>query len=401
MKPENIMDAINEIDYDMVEAAEESPKASGWSRSKWIAAAACAVLVIGFGAFFLYKPHAPKDPVLPESSTGNRSAEGRYRVAVSGESALIWPWEYMTPTERYTGMTLGGIPYCTRAREIREELLGEALGECESSGYDVYTETSHPAAFAVRAIRGADPEELVAVSLEGTWVVFRRDDKRFPANLGALMDACSLPDTLPLERFCTQTESETTGWYLTDAGNEIWALLSECRDAACVVEDNWNEQRVRITFTITSEPLGVYAKGLSITADGYLVTNLMEYRYIFKIGTETADRIIRLAKEHGSETEPQPYYEQVAGVLTEIGDGYVLIDDTVLCRNEAEGLVYKVLTDDLRIRRCLEFPGNIDLGDLVVVEYEGRLDPVHGNTVTGAFSMSEAILIEEGAVVPE
>ena len=213
------------------------------------------------------------------------------------------------------------------------------------------------------------------------------------------MDACSLPDTLPLECFCTQTEHGTTGWYLTDAGSEIWALLSECRDAACVVEDNWKEQRERITFTLSSEPLGIYAKGLSITADGYLVTNAMEYRYIFEIGTNTAEQIIRLAKEHSTETELQPYSERIAGVLTEIGDGYVLIDDTTLCRNEVDGIIYKVLTNDLRVHRCLEFPGDIEVGDLVIAEYAGSIDA--SNTVTGAFSLQKAVLLDSGAAVQE
>ena len=72
-----------------------------------------------------------------------------------------------------------------------------------------------------------------------------------------------------------------------------------------------------------------------------------------------------------------------------------------VCVNEADGLVYKVLLDDLRARRCLEFPGDITLGDCVVIEYSGTIDAAHENTVTGAFSISEAIFAENGAQIPE
>jgi hypothetical protein len=92
----------------------------------------------------------------------------------------------------------------------------------------------------------------------------------------------------------------------------------------------------------------------------------------------------------------EPYHSFLGGTLTEIGEGYVLVDDSILCADEKDGVVYKVLTDDLRARRCLEYPGSIAVGDLVVVEYSGSLDEAHGNTVTGAFSITEAIL-EGGA----
>ncbi len=401
MKPKNIMDAINGIDYDMVEAAEEPRKASGRGWFKWIAAAACAVLVIGAGAFFLAKTPAVKDPGPKDTSNGHWIPEGRYRYPVSGETALAWPWEYKTPTERWEGMTLDGKAYRTRAREIGEALLGEALGVCSAGGYDIYTETSYSEAFEVRAIRGVDPEALVAVDLEGTWVVFLREELPIPATLGDWMDACSLPETVSLAQFSTVEGYQTTGWYLADSDEELWQILSTCRSAPGSLDDWGLGDRSRISFTVSSEALGVYKKVLSVTEDGYLLTNLMEYGYVYKIGEDAARQIIRSATEHCKETEPEPYNQMIAGVLTEIGDGYVLIDDTLLCKNEADGLVYKVLTDELRIRRCLEFPGDIDLGDIVVVEYEGDLDLAHENTITGACSMTEAIMTESGVEVPE
>lgn len=402
MKAKNVMDALNDVDFDMVDQAIEEREAKKQSWIKWVAAAACAVLVLGVGAFVLFgqQNRKPDDP-----SGGRLATDGRYLIPEHGAPAILWAWEYLTPMERYEAMTLGGTPYHTRAREIREELLAESLGVCETEGYDPFTETRYPAEFEVRAIRGVDPTQLVAVDLEGTWVVFVKGllgEFPVPKTLGELMDTCSLPETLSLERFCTKDGYETTGWYLAESDENVWQILSECREVPCSVSDAWNlADQKYISFTATSEALGVYKQVLSITEDGYLLTNLMEYGYVFEIGEDAAGRIIQAVTEHCRETEMEPYYPMIAGTLTEIGDGYILVDNSPLCVNEADGLVYKVLLDDLRARRCLEFPGDITLGDCVVIEYSGTIDAAHENTVTGAFSISEAIFAENGAQIPE
>ena len=401
MKANNIMDALNDVDYDMVEQALEERKRTKQPWIKWTAVAASAVLVIGVGVFALFGQSQTKDPGPVDTSTGRWTMDGRYRYQVSGETAVAWPWDYKTPIERYPGVTLNDAAYTTRAQVIGEALLGKRLGTCTSTGYDVYTETSYPMEFEVRTIRGIDPEQLVAVDLEGTWVVFLRDGLPIPATLGDWMDACSLQQSVSLERFSTVEGYQTTGWYLAESDVTVWQVLSECRNAPGSTDDWSLGDRKHISFTVTSETLGVYKKVLSVTEDGYLLTNLMEYGYVFEIGEDAAGRIIKSVTEHCRETEMEPYYPMIAGFLTEIGDGYILVDDSLLCVNESDGIVYKVLLDDPRASRCLEFPGDISLGDCVVVEYSGTIDIAHEYTVTGAFSIAEAIFSEGGAEVPE
>ena len=401
MKAKNIMDALNDVDFDMVEQALEEQKPTKKPWLKWAAAAACAVLVIGVGAFALFGRSQTKDPGPRDTANGRWSTDGRYRYQVSGETAMEWPWEYKTPMERYLVVTLNGATYGTRDSEIGEDLLGEVLGTCTATGYDVYTESSYPAEFEVRAIRGVDPAQLVAVNLEGTWVVFLREGLPAPATLGDWMDACSLKQFVSLERFSTVDGYKNTGWYLAESDEAVCQVLSECRSAPGSTDDWSLGDRKYISFTVTSEALGVYKKVLSVTEDGYLLTNLMEYGYVFNIGEDAAGRIIKSVTEHCRETEMEPYYPMIAGFLTEIGDGYILVDDSLLCVNEAEGVVYKVLLDDPRASRCLKFPGDIALGDCVVIEYSGTIDTSHENTVTGAFSISEAIFAESSAEAPE
>lgn len=401
MKAKNIMDALNDVDSDLVDQALEERERAKQPWIKWVTVAACAVLVIGVGAFALFGQPQTKDPGPRDTSNGRWSVDIRYLVPVSGEIAMEWPWEYKTPIERYPGITLNGVTYGTRGREIGEALLGEVLDVCTATGFDMYTETSYPAEFEVRAILSVDSAQLVAVDLEGTWVVFLREGLSVPATLGDWIDACSLPENLRLETFCMKEGYETTGWFFAESDEAVWQVLSECRSAPGSIEDWDLRDRRSISFTVTSEALGVYKQVLFVTEDGYLLTNLMEYSYVFEIGEDAAGRIIRAVTEHCRETEMEPYYPMIAGTLTEIGDGYILVDDSPLCVNEADGLVYKVLLDDLRARRCLEFPGDIDLGDFVIVEYSGTIDTAHDNTVTGAFSIAEAIFADPAAQAPK
>lgn len=86
--------------------------------------------------------------------------------------------------------------------------------------------------------------------------------------------------------------------------------------------------------------------------------------------------------------------------VTEIGDGYVLIDDTVLCKDKKDGMVFKVLTDELIIRRYLECT-NIKVGDTVAVKFQTEIVLGEDNTVSGAISMYKGKVTDDGIAVPE
>ena len=137
--------------------------------------------------------------------------------------------------------------------------------------------------------------------------------------------------------------------------------------------------------------IGLTGFWTSITEDGYIWTNIFDYAYIFRIGQEAADQIISYAVENGTESETEPYNASLAGTLTEITDGYVLIDDTVLCSDENDGMTFKVYLNDLRISRWIDV-GEISVGDIVVVYFTGNIDTDAGNVVEGAFSLSKGTI---------
>ena len=128
-------------------------------------------------------------------------------------------------------------------------------------------------------------------------------------------------------------------------------------------------------------------------------TNVFEYGYVYYIGEEAVARVISYAKSNAEKAAFEPYEEILAGTVVEISDGYVLIDDSVRCKDPDDGIVFRVPTDDIRIRRCYEM-GRIKVGDLVAVNFRGSIDP-DTLTVSGAMNISECVMTAGDILIPE
>ncbi len=103
----------------------------------------------------------------------------------------------------------------------------------------------------------------------------------------------------------------------------------------------------------------------------------------------------------GALTVPEMRY--LAGRVTEIGDGYVIIDDTELCTDPEEGMSFKISIDDPRIKRCFEFAGySIEVGSIVMFSFYAPITLGEGNTVDGAIDVNIGYLAGNGDVlIPE
>ncbi len=323
--------------------------------------------------------------------------------AASSEEAIIWPWEYRTVEERYSSILFEGREYIIKSSKAAadEAYIGESLGTGEGVGYDIYTEEEHRQNFEVREIRNISKELMVAAEMEGQYYIFQNDAYMPPASLGEMLDDYSLKTHLALNRFSVLQEGIQTGYYSLPDDQRIWQILDGCRDAEFVEDEAGGSiSRNRITFTATSASLGSYKRAFYISDDGYVSTNIFNWAYTFCIGEEAAKEIISYAESNGVSTEAEPYLYSVAGTLTEIGDGYLLVDDTILCADQSDGMVFRVMTDDIRIRRTIEFQ-KIETGSVVVVSFTEPVRAEGGNTVYGAISMAKGYLTGDGVAVPE
>ncbi len=330
-----------EIDDEILEESEK--KTVKKPQLKWVLVAACAALVIAAAAVAVpLLTKAPETPEQPAVIKDNRYDKNK--TALASEVAIEWPREYQTPTEKYTVVSFNGVQYRTRANEIKKDLLEKKLGQGDSSGSDKKSD--------VWKIKNVDGSQLTAVDIEGTFVVFMNNDPAIPATFKEFYDGYGLSQTLKLDTYCEKEGYGKGDWFKTDAGQYVTDALADCGDAPLVSADGAHfADKYGITFTATSEALGVYKKTFIITEEGYLCTNIAEYGYTFEIGKEKANEIISYVKAHSEKTDIEPFYNSVAGIITKIGDGYILVDDSVLCEDEKDGIVYKIPTDSIIVRR--------------------------------------------------
>ena len=322
MKTPRISEAIGNLPEDLVNGAVTYKRTSKKkSFIKWGSIAACFMVMV-MAAALIVPMFLGGDPI----SIGGIDRD--YKGVISGsEGDIEFPWEYKLTYEKYYTVKYNGNDYRTRARAINESMLGEVLGTCTAQGVDSYTDKTYTETFDVRKINGVSEEKMIAVGMDNEYYVYFNDEVKCPATFGELLDAYNLSETLPLIKFSVNEGYKEKGYYQITDDEYIWQVLSECRNAEFYAEnDKWSRgDRNYLSFTATSEELGVYKKVFYITEDGYVSTNVFNYSYVYYIGEDAANKIITHAKNNATEAKREQYEYTIAGTITEIGDGYVLI----------------------------------------------------------------------------
>ena len=94
----------------------------------------------------------------------------------------------------------------------------------------------------------------------------------------------------------------------------------------------------------------------------------------------------------------KPSVSRAGGLLKR--NGYILVDDTVLCVNPKEGMVFRIPMADIRISRVVDL-GYISAGDVVLVNFTGSVDTETGNVVADPVSIQAGILWEGQILIEE
>ena len=397
MKIPKIAEAMGEIDADLVSASAKERREAKKPWVKWsvlTAACLCVVLLAGMIAVPMM---FGGDQELPQGNGGKvvslGDIERNYKKQdVAGqELAIEWADKYLSPHEKHWSVSWDSRNYVSSEVMVQPEHLGEKLGQ--------YLD------FEIRSIQNMPKEYAVAVGYQGQYYTYRcRDDlDQMPATLGELFEHYNLADVLELSRFSTvENKYKPTGYYALTDDAYIIETLASCRDAKLYVAEDgkeWEQSKEYLSFTVTSDALGVYKRAMYITKDGYLWTNVFEYAYIYEIGTEAAGKMIEYAMANSTPKAMEPYEQYIAGTLIKVEDGYAYIDDSVMCVNPDEGMIFRVSTDDIRIARWLE--AFVQVGDFVVVTFRGGIAVEDGNLILDARSIEQASLVNGDAVVPE
>lgn len=398
MKNQHLLNVIGEIDDRYI--AEAAPKAKKKGRPVWLKwSAIAAVFGIVVAAAILIIPMLLEKPPAQELSDQVRPYKD---VAIrTTEIGYVWPWEYKTIYEKYVSIQIDGCEFIGRQKEISASLTGDFIGTYEATGYCDISEGVYHEQFEVYEITGISSEKLIAVKMEEKYYVFISEEWNPPATFGEALTQYNLSKSIELDRFTIKKRSEEDQYFNLENDDYIWEVLTQCQSAEYVDAPEWVAQdRNYLSFTITSEALGVYKNVLYVTEDGYLWTNVLNGALLYRIGEEAAEKIISYATENAVPGESVPYLYSIVGTITEIGDEYLLIDDSVLCVSAEDGLVFKVMTSDPKISRYLE-AGRLAIGDTVQIEYTQWVDLEEGTIIDTAVSISKAIIADGNALIPE
>lgn len=392
MKTPRIANAIGHIDDDLVSGAAESKKKKKNHWVKWGSLAACFVVLVIAGAAVL--------PSLLGLNHGGTDSRYKDFNIQAGDSAIVWPWEYQTVYEKYTDIEIDGINYRSKGRTVSEALLGESVGTYSVNGYDDNNQR-HTVDVEAYKLQDVAQSQFIAVKIDGSYYVFRNYEYAPPTTFGELLKAVNLPKLLELSRFSENGDDPDSKYFMLNSDDYVWEILSDCSDAVFIDDRDWSTGNSEyISFTITSETLGLYKVAMYVTADGYLWTNAFDWQYLFDIGEDAAEKIIDYAKKNSAEVEYEPYMNAIVGRIVEITDDYILVDDSILCKDPADGITYRVLLNELRISRYVDY-GVIAVGDTVQISYEGEIDEKNENTVDSAISAHKAVIFSGDVPVSE
>ena len=331
------------------------------------------------------------------------------------ESSIEWGWEDMTDSERYTNLDFGGKTY--RMRGTVTNYVGEWLASGEAYGFAWdQNNARYGIPCQIYALTFSPDHSVVAVQFEGSSEVYRFECERKydpPKTLGEFMETRKLPEVLPLtnlyhERWDGGSSKYDNFALSAEHSDAVWAMLEKYGDAP-FTENSFEESfnihhydKERIGFSATSEVLGIRNLSFAVNDNGYIITNIEQYGYNYFIGVDAAREIIDYVKAHMTDPQPEektPVYN-IVGTVTEIGDGYIKVDDSVMMKNPEEGLVFTVDVTDKRLSRVCD--ALIRVGDHVVITYDGRVSEDGTLLVETATSIQEAWITEDGDVlIPE
>ena len=331
------------------------------------------------------------------------------------ETSIEWGWEDMTDSERYTNLDLDGKTY--RMRGTVTNYLGEWLESGEAYGFAWDQDNArHGIPCEIYAMTFSPDHSVVAVQFEGSSEVYRFECERKydpPKTLGEFMETRKLSEVLPLtslyhERWDGGSSKYDKFALSAEHSDGVWAILEKYGDAPFTEnssEESFNihhYDKERIGFSATSEVLGIRNQSFAVNDNGYIITNIEQYGYNYFIGVDAAREVIDYVKAHMTDPLPEekaPVY-YIVGTVTEKGDGYIKVDDSIMMKNPEDGLTFTIDVTDKKLGRVCD--AQISVGDHVMITYDGRISEDGSLLIETAVSIQEAWITESGDVlIPE
>lgn len=300
MKEDMMRRAIVGIDDKLIEDAD---KARGKTRKrlswvKWGSIAAVFVLIVSMSVMIL--PGMLKD----DNQGISTDWPIKHVPKTSDDSEIAGPitaetWSVTGNAGRYTDLQYSDIGYRTCAVAVNESYKGKSLGDGVVTGQDLFSLEMHEMNVEVYEITGVNPEIAVAVrftepdqSINGLNHIYAYMNIDYvPKTLGDFVNDLDLNEKLEIGLAGMYQSGSDTVMFENLAKEKVLELLSACSD----VENSPNAETGEKLLGISASWLGMN-KSISLTKDGYLLSNILETGKYFYIGTDKVDEFVEYVR---------------------------------------------------------------------------------------------------------
>lgn len=208
-------------------------------------------------------------------------------------------WQQFPEFERF------GQPHTVRAKQLDASQVGEHLENVFLRGHDIYTDTEHEIEGQLYRIKGISDACAVALQYEGSDKFYPAVNREYtPETLGELIADVNLREHLRVGTvYHTYRDEDGTIHDKEYAGltvETVWEMLLSDTSATNVADDyEWpTEWKNKMSIRIDVPLLDYTNISISLSEEGYLITNLLDAGKIFYIGEDKVAAFMEYVEEH-------------------------------------------------------------------------------------------------------
>ena len=320
MTGREILTALTDIDEEYIEEAAKKHKSKKNIIIRFSAMAACLALAAGgtFAAFRATHDNAKKsiknetldyafsdenaddaaDNAAEDYADKNGSGNKTDGTASSANNncVRVKKWDEKTVAEKFREITVNGKEYYAVNTYVAADKVGKKVTKLTVLGKDVYTNSEYAAGAEIYEIKNISSECAAAVKYDGDEKYYVcRNSYYKPETLGQFINDLDLKNTLTFNEFNAAREKngKMSDVKYTGADKErVWELLFSDTQAKAVKDIDSLNFEMAVDISVDLKLLGYENFSLSVSRDGYILTNILDTAKAFYIGREAAEGFI-------------------------------------------------------------------------------------------------------------
>lgn len=266
---------------------------------KWLIIVIICIVIISVALIVksqLFNKSAGEDKWIIKKVVVNR--ENYYKI--ENDVATVPKWDELTITQQFSLFKYNGENYNIRYAAIPKEMIGKKIGNVVLEGYDTYTKNTYTHNATAYAVNSFSEKCIIAIQYEGTNEYYVAINTYYrPATLKNFMEDLHLRNivsfgTIHYEYFSTDKDDNKhyENIEFPNVNNDIiWQMLFDDVSVENVHSDREFHSRI-MSISVDIPLLGYKNISVSVSEDGYLMTNILETGKTFYIGREKVQNFV-------------------------------------------------------------------------------------------------------------